>query len=91
MVDRSQSFQQLDEPQKRGQASEAVIKPGFTLRDIPVLVPEYDTEPCHIVVEISDRMCDIQYKTAYEDDRTVQFETVSTRTKCSGYDRSGYC
>jgi hypothetical protein len=85
-------FEQLDEPQKRGQATEALLKSEFVVRGIPVLVPEYDNEPYDLVVEVDGLFYKIQAKTAYPDSGgdTVYFETVSTRSRSDGCVRSGY-
>lgn len=91
MPSRSEYFDQLSETQKRGQATEAILKMEFTLRDIPVLVPEYDNEPYDFVIEFADSTYKIQAKTAYRhSDGTVRFETVSTRARSEGYERDGY-
>lgn len=91
MSERTRWFQALDQPQKRGQATESVIKSEFTIRDVPVLVPEYDNEPYDFVIEIENSFYKIQSKTAYEGkEGTVQFETVSTRTRSTGYERDSY-
>lgn len=84
-------FQSLEEPQKRGQATESLVKAAFTVRDHPVLLPESDNEPYDLVVDIDGRFLRIQAKTGYgEEDGTVTFETVSTRTRSDGYERRGY-
>ncbi|WP_302081859.1 group I intron-associated PD-(D/E)XK endonuclease [Salinibaculum rarum] len=92
MVENDPHFDKLEETQKRGQATEALLKSEFVLRDIPVLIPEYDNEPYDFVVEIADDFYKIQAKTAYDSptEGTVMFETVSTRTRSDGYERSGY-
>jgi hypothetical protein len=58
-----QAFEALDEPQKRGDAAEAIIKAAFLVRDIPDLVPENDNEPYDIVVEIDGTFHRVQCKT----------------------------
>jgi hypothetical protein len=85
-------FDELDETQKRGQATEALLKAEFLVRDLPVLVPEYDNEPYDFVIDLSDSFYKIQAKTAYPGpkDETVMFETVSTKARSDGYERSGY-
>jgi hypothetical protein len=90
MTVRREQFQELTETQTRGQATEAILKSEFVLRDIPVLVPEYDNEPYDIVVEL-DGFQRIQCKTAYRNkDGTVQFETLRTRPRSDGYERDGH-
>ncbi|ADD05776.1 uncharacterized protein Nmag_2209 [Natrialba magadii ATCC 43099] len=91
MSDRTTWYESLNEPQKRGQATEAIIRSAFVLRDVPVLVPAYDNEPYDLVVEIAGKFLRIQCKTAYQkSEGTVAFETVSTRRRGDGYDRTGY-
>lgn len=91
MAERTERFRRLDEPQKRGQATEAILKSEFLVRDLPVLVPEYDNEPYDLVVEVADAFYRVQCKTAYGTDTgTVQFETVSTRATATGYERRSY-
>lgn len=91
MCARARLFKELDETQKRGQASEAILKSEFLVRDIPVLSPEYDNEPYDFVVEMNGEFHRIQAKTAYKNsDGTVCFETVSTRIRADGYDREDY-
>lgn len=92
MAETEQHFEELEETQKRGQATEALIKAEFIVRDIPVLIPEYDNEPYDLVIEVGDTFYKIQAKTAYPDanNETVYFETVSTRARSDGYVRSGY-
>ncbi|MFB6360148.1 MAG: group I intron-associated PD-(D/E)XK endonuclease [Halobacteriales archaeon] len=88
---RQQSFDALDEPQKRGDAAEAIIKAAFLLRDVPVLVPENDNEPYDIVVDIDGSFYRVQCKTGYRDaPGGITFETRSTRVKSSGYERGTY-
>lgn len=90
MANRQGAFTDLDEPQKRGQASEAIIKSELVVRDIPVLVPAYDNEPYDLVAEVGDEFYRVQCKTAYGGPDTVEFETVSTRARSDGYQRQGY-
>jgi hypothetical protein len=88
---RQSRFGELGETQKRGQATEAILKSEFVVRDIPILVPEYDNEPYDFVIHVGDSFLRIQAKTAYgQSDATVQFETLSTRIRSDGYDRQGY-
>jgi len=88
MVGLKEQYERLAETQKRGQATEAVIKAEFVLRDIPVLIPEYDNEPYDFVVELNDDFLKIQAKTAYKHGTgKVRFETVSTRVRSKGYER----
>jgi hypothetical protein len=74
------------------QTAESILKTAFQLGGIPTLVPEYDNQPYDFVIEISGDLYKIQAKTAYEgqNDRTIRFETPSTRVKATGYERSGY-
>lgn len=91
MSDRPACYEELEEPQKRGQATEAILQAAFVVRDVPVLVPTYDNEPYDLVIEVGGRFHRIQCKTAYrKSDGTVAFETVSTRRRRDGYDRRGY-
>jgi len=91
MVGINEQFERLEETQKRGQATEAIVKAEFVLRDFPVLIPEYDNEPYDFVVEVAGDFLKIQAKTAYEHGSgKVRFETVSTRVRSDGYDRDGY-
>jgi len=91
MSDIDQQFEDLAETQKRGQATEAILKAAFVLRDIPLLIPAYDNEPYDFVVEIDSKFHKLQAKTAYRhSEGTVRFETVSTRARSDGYKRSGY-
>jgi len=91
MSNRMDLFSELEETQKRGQATESILKMEFTVRDIPVLVPEFDNEPYDFVVELDGNFTRIQAKTAYQQSAgTVQFETLSTRVRSNGYERDGY-
>ena len=91
MLDRTTCYENLEQPQKRGHATEAIIRTAFALRDIPVLVPTSDDEPYDLVVEVGGRFHRIQCKTAYrKSEGTVAFETVVTRRRGDGYDREGY-
>ncbi|MEZ3163726.1 group I intron-associated PD-(D/E)XK endonuclease [Halorubrum sp. RMP-47] len=92
MPDRSEHFASLEEPQKRGQAAEAIIKSELVSRGISVLVPAYDNEPYDIAIEVAGDFHRIQIKTAFEatTEGAVRFRTRSTRTKSSGYEREGY-
>ena len=91
MAERTDHFEQLSEPQKRGQATEAIVKAELVTRDIPVLIPEYDNESYDFVIEPDGRFFRLQAKTGYETgDGTITFETVSTRSRSDGYVRSGY-
>lgn len=91
MTDRTTQYQELERPQKRGQATEAILQSAFVLRDVPVLVPTYDDEPYDLVVEVGGRFHRIRCKTAYRKrEGTVAFETPSTRRRRrDGYDRRG--
>ena len=91
MVGIETGFERLEETQKRGQATEAIVKAEFLLHDIPVLVPEYDNESYDLVIEVGGEFLKIQAKTAYEHGSgKVRFETVSTRVRSDGYERDGY-
>jgi hypothetical protein len=91
MSGRADRFRRLDETQTRGQTTEAILKAEFLLRDVPVLTPEYDNEPYDLVLDIGGEFQRVQAKTAYRGkEGTVQFETVSTRSRSSGYVRDGY-
>ena len=91
MNQRRDRFERLETTEKRGQASEAILKAAFLTRGVPVLVPEYDNEPYDFAVDLAGTFHRIQAKTAYSGKaETVQFETVRTRTRSDGYDREGY-
>jgi len=92
MPNQSEKFASLEEPQKRGQAAEAIVKSEFVSRGVSVLVPAYDNEPYDIVIELEGDFYRVQIKTAFEatTDGAVRFRTRSTRTKSSGYEREGY-
>ena len=92
MPNQSERFASLEEPQKRGQAAEAIVKSEFVSYGISVLVPAYDNESYDIVADIDDTFYRIQIKTAFEatTNGAVRFRTRSTRTKSSGYEREGY-
>jgi len=91
MERRKKQYDALAETHKRGQATEAVLKAEFLLRDVPVLTPEYDNEAYDFVIELGGQFHKIQAKTAYQhSNETVRFETVSTRARSDGYDRKGY-
>jgi len=92
MPNRSEKFASLEEPQKRGQAAEAIVKSEFVSRGVSVLVPAYDNEPYDIVIELEGDFHRVQIKTGFEatTDGAVRFRTRSTRTKSSGYEREGY-
>jgi len=85
------NFEELSQPQERGQATEAIIKAAFLVRGVPVLLPEYDNEPYDFVIELDGSFYKLQAKTAYQhSEGTVRFETVSTRVRSDGYERDGY-
>lgn len=91
MTDRTSRYEDLQQPQKRGQATEAIIRSAFVVRDVPVLVPAYDNESYDLIVEVGGQFHRIQCKTAYrKSEGTVAFETVSTRRRGEGYDRKSY-
>ena len=84
-------FGELSEPQRKGQATEAVIKAAFVLRDYPVLEPAYDNEAYDFVVEVRGAFLRIQAKTARKTGTgTIQFETATTKVRSSGYVRDDY-
>jgi hypothetical protein len=89
---RSEQYDRLDEPQKRGQATEAIVTAELIARDVSVLTPAYDNEPYDLVVETDGRFHRLQVKTAYDSKRdgAVTFRTRSVRTKSEGYEREGY-
>lgn len=88
---RTETFNALSGPQKRGDATEAIVKAEFLLRDIPVLTPENDNEPYDIVIDVGGTFYKVQCKTGYGNTPgTVKFETRSTRVKSSGYERESY-
>lgn len=91
MPDFTEAFEQLAEPQKRGQATEALLTAAFAVRDVPVLTPTFDNEPYDFAIEVDNSFYKLQAKAAYQHtEGTVRFETVSTRTRSDGYDRTGY-
>ena len=91
-MSRFEQYDRLGEPQKRGQATEAIVKAELVSRGVPVLVPEYDNEPYDFVMEIDGGFHRVQSKTAFEATTSgaVRFRTRSVRTKSSGYEREGY-
>ena len=91
-MSRSEQYDRLGEPQKRGQATEAIVTAELIARDVSVLTPAYDNEPYDLVAEIEDTFYRLQIKTGYEGKRdgTVVFRTRSVRTKSGGYEREGY-
>ena len=91
-VSRREQYERLGEPQKRGQATEAIVAAELIARDVSVLEPAYDNEPYDLVVAIDGEFHRVQVKTAYDGKRdgTVEFRTRSVRTKSEGYEREGY-
>ncbi|WP_135823251.1 group I intron-associated PD-(D/E)XK endonuclease [Halorussus ruber] len=85
-------FQKLEEPQRRGDAAEAIIRAAFAVRGVTVLRPEHDNASYDFVVETDGEFYRIQAKTGYDgqSDGTVRFETRSTRVKNHGYERESY-
>ena len=63
---REQHFKQLKEPQRRGDAAEAIIRTAFSVRGVTVLKPEHDNAPYDFVIEITGGFHRIQAKTAYK-------------------------
>jgi len=91
MTDDATHYDRLDGPHLRGQATEAIVKAEFCRRGIPVLVPAYDNDPYDLVVDYGSDFYRLQIKTGYDgNDGTVTFETVSTRSRADGYERSDY-
>lgn len=78
---REQHFERLTEPQRRGDAAEAIIRAAFSVRDVTVLRPEHDNAPYDFVIEIANGFHRIQAKTAYngKNPGTAKFETRSNR------------
>ncbi|GAA0520890.1 PD-(D/E)XK endonuclease [Halorubrum aquaticum] len=91
-MSRYEQYDRLGAPQKRGQATEAIVRAELVSRGVSVLVPEYDNEPYDLAIEIDGTFYRIQAKTAFEatTDGAVRFRTRSVRTKGSGYEREGY-
>ena len=90
MLDRTTQYENLEQPQKRGQATEAIIRAAFALRDIPVLIPTSD-ESYDLVVEVGGQFHRIRCETAYRrSENTVAFDAVGTRPRGNGYDREEY-
>ncbi|SMO39528.1 group I intron-associated PD-(D/E)XK endonuclease [Halorubrum cibi] len=91
-MSRYEQYDRLGEPQKRGQATEAIVKAELIARDVSVLTPAYDNEPYDLAIEIDGAFYRVQAKTAFEatTDGAVRFRTRSVRTKGSGYEREGY-
>jgi len=88
----SEHFADLTEPQRRGEATEAIVRTAFVVRGLTVLDPVGDNEPYDLVVDGEDGFSRIQVKTAYEgaNDGSIRFETRTTRVKASGYERGRY-
>ncbi|QSX00992.1 group I intron-associated PD-(D/E)XK endonuclease [Haloterrigena alkaliphila] len=79
MLDRTTCYENLEQPQKRGRATEAIIRAAFAVHDIPVLLPTHD-EPYDLVAEVGGRFHRIRCETAYRKSAgTVAFETASVR------------
>ncbi|WP_144799721.1 group I intron-associated PD-(D/E)XK endonuclease [Halorubrum depositum] len=91
-MSRSEQYDRLDEPQKRGQATEAIVTGELIARDVSVLTPACDNEPYDLVAEVAGEFYRLQVKTAYDSKRdgAVVFRTRSVRTKSEGYEREGY-
>lgn len=88
----SEYFQNLTEPQRRGDAAEAVVHMAFVVRGVTVLEPTGNNEPYDLVVDGDNDFYRIQVKTAYEsqNEGAVRFETRTTRVKSSGCERGRY-
>jgi len=88
----SEHFEELTEPQRRGDATEAIVRMAFVVRGVTVLEPVGDNEPYDIVVDRNGEFSRIQVKTAYDGPNggSVRFETRTTRVKSSGYERGRY-
>ncbi|WP_017342341.1 group I intron-associated PD-(D/E)XK endonuclease [Halorubrum sp. T3] len=91
-MSRFEQYDRLEEPQKRGQATEAIVTAELIARDVSVLTPAYDNEPYDLVIRLDDEFYRLQVKTAYDsqNDGAVEFRTRSVRTKSTGYEREGY-
>ena len=91
-MSRFEQYDSLGEPQKRGQATEAIVTAELIARDVSVLTPAYDNDPYDLVIRIDDEFHRLQVKTAYDgkNDGAVEFRTRSVRTKSEGYEREGY-
>ena len=91
-VSRENHFRQLEEPQNRGDAAEAILRAEFAVRGLTILRPENDNESYDFVLESEDEFYRIQAKTAYDGDNNgaVRFETRSTQVKSHGYCRTDY-
>ena len=90
MTDRTSRYEDLQQPQKRGRATEAIIRSAFAVRDIPVLIPASDDEPYDLVVEVGGRFHRIRCETAYRKSKgTVAVETVRTQRGHERDDRAG--
>jgi hypothetical protein len=91
-INREHHFRQLEEPQRRGDAAEAIVRAAFAVRGVTVLRPEHDNTPYDFVIEVDGEFLRIQAKTAYDGQNggTVRFETRSTRVKNHGYERGSY-
>jgi hypothetical protein len=87
-----EQYDRLGEPQKRGQATEAIVTAELIARDVSVLTPAYDNDPYDLVTRIDGEFYRLQVKTAYDgkNDGAVEFRTRSVRTKSKGYEREGY-
>ena len=91
MSRRQEAFEKLEEPQERGDATEAIIRAELVSRGVPVLVPESDNQPYDLVVDADGTFHRLQCKTAYgNEEGVVQFETRKTRVKSYGYERDDY-
>jgi len=84
-------YDDLDEPQLKGQATEAHLKAAFVKRGFSLLEPAYDNEQYDFVIERQGLFYRVQAKTArLLDTGTIQFETVSTKSRSDGYVRDDY-
>lgn len=90
--DRARHFRDLNEPQRRGDATEAIVRAAFAVRGITACRPNHDNAPYDLVIDVDGRFYRIQAKTAFasRNDGAVQFETRTTRVKSDEYEREGY-
>ena len=81
MLDRTTCYENLEQPQKRERATEAIIRAAFAVRDIPVLIPT-DDESYDLVADVGGRFHRIRCETAYRKrEGTVVFETAGVQRR----------